>query len=201
MLQFTSRKTKEGVILWANEELLLSLYHFVLDVTRQSMMLRDDGQCEKLASEIKTAYNGLSHKKTVRKGKDRVTLLGFELNWVQFIAQLALLRTALSYMDSSKKEQYHMFLLEDLLEQALNCNFPREAPLILATYHTFLLGHSEAELNGQDSINRCISIYLATPSSERRTKLAPLLGTLCPHLHNEQFSATFRTHLEAAQTA
>lgn len=93
-----------------------------------------------LAYDVRHAYQGDRHTKTMRTPKAKYTYFAVDVLWPIFLVQVAMLRSAASYLPTEKAQQANLYRLEACVENALNdldANISRECCRWLAEYSAF----------------------------------------------------------------
>ena len=140
-------------------------------------VLEGEGLTLSLAYDIRKAYEGQreSDKKII--WNDELSIYGVEQVWPTFLTQVALLRTGLAFVNSSKLEQSQMYLLEDFAEKAIAGSFPKEANRITACFHR-LVGIQEKQV--KDRLGSRVSYFLSIVARKRKALLSEILCSLDP---------------------
>jgi hypothetical protein len=177
MLKFENGKNNGGFTLWGTDDSLRELRAVLMDVSEKSPVLNFEGLLPALAYDIRHAYDGMRKKSTGRSGGDEISLYGVDQLWPTFIVQVALLRTGLAFIDTTKHQQGHAYLLEDVLEQAIKTCFPAESAAILFQYQS-LIGVQEQFLT--NTIGSRVSFFATLTRKKRQDLLVPILASLAP---------------------
>ena len=90
-----------------------------MDVAEKSPILDSEGMTIALAYDLRKAYEHQRKHKKIKLWDDQITIYGVEQIWPTFLVQIALLRTALGYIDSTRLHQSNIYLLESHLEDGL----------------------------------------------------------------------------------
>ncbi|NRA72000.1 MAG: hypothetical protein HRU24_13340 [Gammaproteobacteria bacterium] len=177
MLQFDISKRNGGFILWGDYGTLKPLHSYIMDIANNSPVLDSEGIVVALAYDIRKAYEGQREKSTTTVWDDEITIYGVEQVWTTFLMQVALLRYALAFVDSSKNDQCQIYLLEDFTEQILQAAFPKESHDILAQYKQ-LIGIQESFI--EQKLGSRSSYFLTLNKTQRKLQLAEILSSLQP---------------------
>lgn len=175
MLQFEKGKKNGGFTLWGTYESLKDLHSFILDLSARSIVLEGEGLTLALAYDIRKAYEGQRESDKTTIWNDELSIYGVEQVWPTFLTQVALLRTGLAFVNSSKLEQSHMYFLEDFTEKAISGSFPKESKIITACFHS-LVGLQEKQV--ADRLGSRVSYFLSQDARKRKSLLGEILWSL-----------------------
>jgi len=175
MLQYSICKRNGGFVLWGDYSTLKPIHSFVMDMAEKSPTLDSEGLLPALAYDIRKAYENQREKDTIEVWDDEITIYGVEQIWPTFLLQIALLRAAMSFVDTSKNDQSLMYSLEALLEESVRKAFPKEATEILSAYQS-LQGVQEQQV--AELLGSRVSYFLNLGAKERRTQLHELLRSM-----------------------
>lgn len=172
MLQYTPSKRNTGLVLWGDFfdlDQVADTIHLIVD--KSPYIDHAESFVLGLAYDARKAKEG-SRKKHTRTIDDLAyPVFGVEIVWPLFIIQLACLRKAVSYMDSTKHMQAFLYTLEDILEHAMKEIAPQSYANILQAYE-YLQGASHTHLE-QHYSSRCH--YFLTLSPKKRIEQLPYI--------------------------
>lgn len=177
MLQFEIAKRNGGFVLWGDYGTLKPIHSFLMDISEQSPVLHKEGLLPALAYDIRKAYEGFRKKETLEVWNDDVAIYGVEQVWPTFINQIALARSGLAFVNSSKDQQSTMYLLEAFLEDAVKNAFPKESNEILDVYNQLT---SSQEQFITDVLGGRVAYFLYRDAKSRRSELIEVLKSLNP---------------------
>ena len=175
MLKIENGRRNGGFILWGDYTTLKNLHSFLMDVSERSSILDSEGLLPSLAYDLRKAFEGYREKDTVQISDDEVSLYGVEQVWPLFISQVALARSSLAFISSTKHEQAQMYALEAFLEDAIEHAFPAESGLVRKIY-TSLCSIQENEVT--DIIGSRVAFFLDQTPQQRRMLLPEVLQSL-----------------------
>lgn len=182
MLQYKLTKYHAGVALWGDYESLHALHEFIHRVVDESCYIENkEGFVLALAYDIRKAYDG-QRSKHYRDhfGEDRCTIYGVEILWPILLLQIGVLRHAMSFIPTNKREQSLMFELEYVVESALRDAIPITADALIhriSSIGSDLYSHLETVLD-----SRCLYFIELPPS--QRLKLLPRLMETFSYCYN-----------------
>ena len=177
MLQYELCKRNGGFLLWGDYNTLKPLRGFVLDLSKNSLILDEEGLLPAFAYDLRKAYEGQREKTKVEVWDDELTIYGVEQVWPTFITQVALVRSGLAFVDSTKGEQSYAYLLEDFMEKVLRAAFPKEFDGLLEAYNR-LVGIQENSIN--DILGSRVAMFLHQNARQRKAILTQLLHSIDP---------------------
>jgi len=183
MLKFEKSKKNGGFTLWGDFYTLKHLHRFVMDLSEKSPALDEEGLAPAFGYDLRKAYDGMRETSKVPAGDQEIAIFGVEQVWTTFIAQVALFRTALAFVDSNKHEQSQMYLLEGFLEDALAGCLPDQSVKILQSYKA-LIGISEDDL--YHILGSRTAYFLLLDARARKTQLAEVLMSMTPAWNEAQ---------------
>lgn len=178
ILQFESGKNNGGFLLWSDYSQLKPLHTFAMALSKQSTVLEYEGLLPAFAYDLRKAYESQREIEKRKVWDDEITIYGVEQVWPTFILQVALFRTGISFVDSTKLDQSHVFLLEYFLENAIRTTFPKEAEQILFNYRR-LIGNQESDYT-TELVGSRVAYFLFQSPSRRKNLLAEILASLDP---------------------
>lgn len=175
MLQYEKAKKNGGFTLWGDYQTLKGLHSFVMDLSERSPVLDTEGLGPAFSYDLRKAYEGLRESQKTQVWNDEITIYGVEQVWTTFIAQVALFRTGLAFIDSSKHQQSQMYLLEGFLEDVITGIFPQNAAHIIFCYKA-LIGTPEDHI--YELLGSRTSYFLSLATKERRECLPEILASM-----------------------
>ena len=184
MFQIEKTKKNGGMILWVDEQSLREMHKFILDLSEKSPVLNSEGLTLALAHDIRKAYSSSRKTAKANVGDDEITIFGVKQVWPTLLMQVALLRTGLAFVNSSKQSQCLMYQLEAIIEDSVNSFLTTDAINILSQYEQ-LIGIQEKFIT--ERIGSRVSYFLSLESEQRRKQLAEVLhslGTMWESTHN-----------------
>lgn len=186
MLQVSLLKNHAGIMLFGNYLSLRQLHTVLHEVSNAVEHLDHNEALLSLAYDVRKAYEGQRETFSPPEFYDEIgPRFGVKLLWPTLLYQCSLLRTALKYFDSTKTQQGITYLLENLVIEGLQGDFPSEFMSII---------HEWERLNpaSSETANRahCGAImFCLWRKRDRRVRLANLLKSfdvlydaLYPHL-------------------
>ena len=125
-----------GVILWGDTITLQSI-HELSHKLWQSSVIADEDLRECLMSfsyDVRKCYeNKRESNKLIDFHNQHIPIYGVHINWIDLLLDISFMRFCMAYVDTSKKEQSYMYLLEYYLESCLHKVFPKTSVDILAS--------------------------------------------------------------------
>ncbi len=136
MLTHASLKNFAGLLLCGDKRTLEALHEVIHDVNTCSPVVSDkEGVFLGLAYDVRKALEGQrriikppTHEKEVGPS------FGVEILWPVILFQSRMLRIALGFMPNGSRHQAMTYLLEHVIEQALDEQFPEQSPAIKAAW-------------------------------------------------------------------
>jgi hypothetical protein len=178
MLSFELLKNHEGLRLLGPSDTLRGFHAILHDVNERSpIILEKEGVFLALAYDVRKAYEGQRIKrKPARDEVDAGTLFGVDLLWPLLLMQCRMLRTALGFIDTTKRHQAYAYALEAVVEDGLRADFGGDHEVI----HSEYLRMSPTHPNFYRDMTARIEIYTGWSMRERQRRLANLLETMDP---------------------
>lgn len=178
MLTFQLLKNHAGMLLCGDYESLGELYKVIHDVNEASCVIHDkEGVFLGLAYDVRKAYTG--QRRIIKPSKDfkvNGERYGVEILWPILLAQSRMLRVALGYFDSTKRQQSMAFLLEALIEEAVRKDFDNKAEVIID--HWLRINPSNPWV--EEKLDSRAIQYSLWNKKDRKEKLVGLLASLDP---------------------
>lgn len=170
MLQYKLTKYHAGIELWGDYTSLEALHEFIHSVVDESCYIENkEGFVLSLAYDLRKAYEGQRNKGyRDHFGKDRCTIYGVEVLWPILLLQVSVLRHAMSFIPTNKREQSLMFELEYIVESALRDAIPITADALIRRMSSIgsdLYSHIEMILD-----SRCL-YFIELPPKQRLIQL------------------------------
>ncbi|WP_339145222.1 DUF6904 family protein [Pseudoalteromonas galatheae] len=175
MLFIEKSKNNGGFVLWGDYWTLRELHTLCMDAAEKSPTLNHEGLTVSLAYDLRKAYEKQREMDTASHFDEEIKIYGVEQIWPTFIVQLALLRTALAFYDSTKLEQSLMYRLEHLFAEAVPEIFPKQSRNVLMAF-TRLAGIQEQQVEGL--LGSRVSYFLSLTKAKRASELANVMRSL-----------------------
>ncbi|MGT2457791.1 DUF6904 family protein [Cupriavidus basilensis] len=177
MLAFVLLKNHAGLLLCGDYMTLRALHEVVHEVDEKSPLVRaKEGTFLGLAYDIRMAYEGKRQILQPSQPYPVGVRFGVELLWPVVLVQCAILRSSLSFFDSTKRQQALTYALEDAIESALQSDFGKHAGEIIANWRRIDPRHAWAE---EKLYSRGVQFCVWT-KAQRKAGLAGLLASLDP---------------------
>lgn len=177
MLKIQNCENNGGFILWGDYSSLQAIHSFIMDISEKSPVLNEEGLTVALAYDLRKAFENQREREQMDIWEDTVTIYGVEQVWPTFVIQIALLRNALSFSDSSKLDQSIMYQLEACLFEAFATCLPAQALKLEAVYNS-IVGIQEHEVDKR--LGSRVSYFLSSSPKKRATQLSEVLLSLEP---------------------
>jgi hypothetical protein len=175
MLSYDLLKNHAGILLCGDYSTLRALHELVHDVHQKSPF---DGNKEfflGLAYDVRKAYEG---SRTVRKppvhSPEIGVRFGVEILWPVLLYQCRVLRETLAFIASTKRQQGYAYLLENIVEHALEEDFGSNSKEILYRWERL----STLPPWAWKKIGSRCAQYSAWTKAQRRKGLSGLLMSL-----------------------
>jgi hypothetical protein len=175
MLQYKIGKRNGGFVLWGDYGTLKPIHSFLMDISEKCPTLESEGLIPALAFDLRKAYEGQREKSKTDVWDDEISIYGVEQVWPTFIVQIALLRTGLAFVDSSKQDQSIMYQLESYMESVLKAAFPKEFHILLNAYKG-LIGTQEKSIS--EILGSRVALFLFQEAKTRKSLLPEILQSL-----------------------
>lgn len=179
MFQFETSKHHTGLILWGDVWDLDEANTVIHEIVNKSIWIENkEGFVLGLAYDLRKAKEGMRRKSTREYSTDLVyPIFGVEIVWPVLLLQVAALRQASAYMDSTKQLQAVLYTLESVMESARHQDTPEHASHILQEA-TIIQGQPYNNLEEHHS-SRC-HYFLSLPPQKRMGALPWILQSLNP---------------------
>lgn len=178
MLQYDLTKKHGGLVLWGDFPTLNRLQDLVGRVMdRKPFNVEVESLMMDLYAELRKTYEG--RRKTNESHfmlHDVHKIYGAEFPWPTILIQVALMRDAMGYMDTTKLEQAIMFEFEGIVENALRKAFPETANEILR--HAKISVSGSQMTSYSEHVRSRMLYFMALPTRDRAKKLHRVMETL-----------------------
>lgn len=167
-MQYETRKSNAGFILWGDIYELKALWTFIHRVLDESPVLKsEEGPLTDFAYEIRHAFDRM-RRTGVRDwfGEDETPIYGLDCYWPEVLGCTGLLRYAMGFMPTNRNDQAVMYGLESVVSDALEQMLP-------GTGESFLKSASFAAHNDEASfqskvISRTCYLLTLTPAARKK---------------------------------
>jgi len=177
-MQYATRKSNAGLVLWGDIYELKALWTFIHRVIEESALLKiEDPLLLGLANEVRHACDGMRHKDTKNWfGDDPTPIYGFDCIWPNMLIQMGLLRAGLAFMPTvTRNDQAIMYQLEHALLDGLEALLPGASENL---YKTALMVAQEGGESANEKIHSRTSYFLTLTPAKRKNELGAILDTL-----------------------
>jgi len=176
MLEYQPTKYHAGIELWGDFASLNRLYSFVRRVVEESSLIESkDGLLLGLAYDLRKAFEGKREQDYREYFVDeKCRVFGVKILWPVLLLQVAVLRTAMAYITSSKLDQALIFELEYVVESAISEVMPVNAGEIISLMRnlgSLSCAHIEELID-----SRCV-YFIELPSKSRLRELPKLMAS------------------------
>ena len=122
MLLGSPTKHGAGITLAGDYADLVNLYETIHYFAGENgpISLQHDEFVLGLAYDIRHAYQGDRRTTLLKTSKTKYTYFAVDILWPIFLVQIAMLRSAASYLPTSKTQQANLYRIESCTENALN---------------------------------------------------------------------------------
>lgn len=178
MLTYDLLKNHAGLLLCGDYMTLRALHEVVHEVDERSPLVRDkEGTFLALAYDVRKAYERQRRVLPPPEHYPEIGVrFGVEILWPVALVQCAILRTSLSFIDSTKRQQALTYALEDAIESALCADFGIGAAEIIDRWKRIDPKHPWAE----EKLHSRGALFSVWSKDQRKTGLAGLLASLDP---------------------
>ena len=178
MLEFTLNKHHTGLTLWGDYPALKCLYTLIHELVAQSRLIEDkEGFVLSLAYDVRKAMEGQRLKAWRQNLNDKTRIYGVQLLWPLILIQIGLLREAMAFLPTTKREQATLFEFEYVLEAAVRQALPVTADeLWLRVRCAMIATYAELDL----IIDSRCCYFLELPPAKRLAALDRVLETFDP---------------------
>ena len=178
MLECTLDKHHTGLTLWGDYMSLRSLHELIHTVVEGSVIIEDkEGFVLGLAYDVRKAQEGQRLKRKLKQTPEPLVLYGVEILWPVILVQMGLLRHAMGFMPTSKRNQASMFELEYVVEAAVDAAVGADAEEIIEWIPR--LGAAPYAHLSSILTSRCL-YFIELPAKKRLPALIPLLESFDP---------------------
>lgn len=176
MLEFRLTPNHAGLVLWGDFDTLHRLHTFIHRIVEESCIISDkEGFILGLAYDVRKAYSGQRSEELRGDGEtERYLIYGVEILWPVLIAQVGILRHAMSFIPNNKLDQAVMFELEYHLETAIELAMPGTAKEVIQWISR--IGSNPYQQTDSVLNSRC-RYFIGLPPKERLLALPKLLET------------------------
>jgi hypothetical protein len=178
MLECTLNKHHTGVTLWGDYMSLRHLHELIHTVVEGSVVIEDkEGFMLGLAYDVRKAQDGQRLQRKWKESPEPLVLYGVEILWPVILVQVGLLRHAMGFMPTSKRDQATMFELEYVIEAAIDEAVGPDADELIE----WIPRLGAAPYSHLDSVlnSRCV-YFIKLPAKKRLQALIPLLESFDP---------------------
>ena len=178
MLTHAPLKNFAGLLLCGDKRTLEALHEVIHDVNARSPVVANkEGIFLGLAYDVRKAFEG--QRRTIKPPtheKEVGPSFGVEILWPVILFQSRMLRIALGHMPSGTRHQAMTYLLEHVIEQALDDQFDEQSPAIKAAWRDLdpFARDMEAVLDSRGAL------FCAWSKARRRSSLKMLIDTMSP---------------------
>ena len=178
MLTYSLLKNHAGVLLTGDYHSLKVLHEVVHEVNERSPLLKDkEGSFLGLAYDARKAYE---QQREVIKPPEHYpeigTRFGVQVLWPVLLVQCRMLRSSMSFIDTTKWQQVVAYNLEAVIESALEADFGSQASVLRDRWMRIDPAHPWPE----EKLDSRGAIFSSWTKAERRERLAGLLASLDP---------------------
>ncbi len=193
MLTYSLLKNHAGVLLTGDYNSLKVLHEVVHDVNERSPLLKDkEGSFLGLAYDARKAYE---QQREVIKPPEHYpeigTRFGVQILWPVLLVQCRMLRSSMSFIDTTKWQQAVAYNLEAVIESALEADFGSQAEVLIDRWMRIDPAHPWPE----EKLDSRGAIFSSWTKAERLKRLAGLLASLDP-----MYPVIYRMWLENGDT-
>lgn len=193
MLTYSLLKNHAGVLLTGDYNSLKVLHEVVHDVNERSPLLKDkEGSFLGLAYDARKAYE---QQREVIKPPEHYpeigTRFGVQILWPVLLVQCRMLRSSMSFIDTTKWQQAVAYNLEAVIESALEADFGSQAEVLIDRWMRIDPAHPWPE----EKLDSRGAIFSSWTKAERLKRLAGLLASLDP-----MYPVIYRLWLENGDT-
>lgn len=178
MLSFKLTPHHTGFALWGDYATLHRLHAFVHEVVAESSIIEDEESFVLgLAYDVRKAFEGQRSESYTDQGRDQCRTFGVEILWPVVLVQVAMLRHAMAFMQTSRLDQATMFELEHVVESAVRSATPGTADAIIHQMRqigAMPYQHIETLLD-----SRC-RYFIERPATKRLAVLSKLMESFDP---------------------
>lgn len=168
-----------GISLWGDSVSLEELY----DLTHKcwdSLSITDETLRDILYNfsyDLRKAYSGARDYDYIEdSSKERIPIYGVKINWLLVLLSINYIRYSFAYLETTKKDQSIIYLLEYYVEKIVNEQFSKTSYFITNTANQFI---SENQENFSPKFLNAENYFLSlTTKSKRTTELLPILKSL-----------------------
>lgn len=176
MLTYRLLKNHAGILLMGDYKSLTALHEVVHEVNEKSPILKDkEGSFLGLAYDVRKAYE---RQREVIKAPENCpeigTRFGVKILWPVLLVQCRMLRSSMSYIDTTKWHQAVAYNLEAVIESALKEDFGAKADVLLERWMRIDPSYPGVE----EKLDSRGAIFSSWSKSERRKRLPGLLLSL-----------------------
>lgn len=176
MLTYSLLKNHAGVLLIGDYSSLKALNEVVHEVNEKSPLLKDkEGAFLGLAYDARKAYE---QQQEVIKPPEHFpeigTRFGVQILWPVLLVQCRMLRSSMSFMDTTKWQQAVAYNLEAVIESALEADFGLQSGVLLERWMRI----NPANPWPEEKLDSRAAIFSSWTKAERRKRLAGLLASL-----------------------
>jgi len=128
MLAFELIGRHEGLRILSHTDILREFHDILHDVNERSPLIADkEGVFLALAYDVRKAYEGQRIvRKSAKSDPYGVTRVGVDILWPTILVQCRMLRSALGFIDTTKRRQAFAYALEAIVEEGLQGDFPSD---------------------------------------------------------------------------
>lgn len=193
MLTYSLLKNHAGVLLTGDYNSLKALHEVVHEVNERSPLLKDkEGSFLGLAYDARKAYE---QQREVIKPPEHYpeigTRFGVQILWPVLLVQCRMLRSSMSFIDTTKWQQAVAYNLEAVIESALEADFGAQAEVLIERWMRIDPAHPWPE----EKLDSRGAIFSSWTKAERLKRLAGLLASLDP-----MYPVIYRMWLENGDT-
>jgi hypothetical protein len=176
MLHYGLLKNHAGILLCGDYSTLRALHDVVHEVNEKSPLVKNKaGDFLGLAYDLRKAYERSREVLPPPEHSPEIgTRYGVQILWPMILFQCTMLRDSLSFMPSTTRQQGLTYLLESIIESALDDDFGAKAEEILYQWGRLSTRHPWAA----DKIDSRCAQYCAWTKPQRKVGLAGLLMSL-----------------------
>jgi hypothetical protein len=177
MLRYDLTPHNGGIVLWGDAEALNELHALIHVIVDESPMIKvKDGFILALAYDIRKAREGYRRDEPYQyEHQDNYRLYGVELLWPMVLIQTAILRSAMSYMETDKNQLSVMYAFEYLLESALKELMPATSEAVLQVAR---FAADSDLMFVEDCIDSRCCYYLGLSPVQRKAQLVSILRSM-----------------------
>ncbi|QGX92480.1 hypothetical protein EFZ10_13090 [Tatumella sp. TA1] len=174
MLRYDLTPNNGGIVLWGDAEALSELHTLIHNIVDESPIIKvKDGFMLALAYDIRKAREGFRRDEPYQYEQlDAYRLYGIELLWPMVLIQAAILRNAMSYMETDKNQLSVMYAFEYLLESALKELMPINSDAVLQVAR---FAADSDLMFVEDCIDSRCCYFIDLSPAQRKKQLASIL--------------------------